>query len=75
MNTKSRLLAGAALLLSAAATPALAQTTISPGMTTEQVRDRFGVPATTRASFGIYNDFDDVDALIRGIAKVQEIFS
>jgi hypothetical protein len=47
--TKSMLLAGAALLLSAAATPALAQTTISPGMTTEQVRDRFGAPATTRA--------------------------
>ena len=41
----------------------------------QPVMDRFGVPATTRASFGIYNDFDDVDALIRGIAKVQEIFS
>jgi cysteine desulfurase/selenocysteine lyase len=41
----------------------------------QPVMDHFGVPATTRASFGIYNDFDDVDALIRGIAKVQEIFS
>ncbi len=40
----------------------------------QPVMDRFGVPATTRASFGIYNDFDDVDALIRGIGKVQEIF-
>ncbi|MEN3974968.1 cysteine desulfurase [Emcibacter sp. SYSU 3D8] len=40
----------------------------------QPVMDRFGVPATTRASFGIYNDFDDVDALIHGIAKVQEIF-
>ncbi len=40
----------------------------------QPVMDRFGVPATTRASFGIYNDFDDVDALIRGIARVQEIF-
>ena len=40
----------------------------------QPVMDRFGVPATTRASFGIYNDFDDVDALIGGIAKVQEIF-
>ncbi|HYR09046.1 MAG TPA: hypothetical protein VEQ60_14790 [Longimicrobium sp.] len=45
---KSMLLAGVAMLLSAA-TPALAQSTISPGMTTEQVRDRFGAPATTRA--------------------------
>lgn len=41
----------------------------------QPVMDRFGVPATTRASFGIYNDFDDVDALIGGIRKVQEIFS
>jgi len=40
----------------------------------QPVMDRFGVPATTRASFGIYNDFDDVDALIGGITKVQEIF-
>ncbi len=40
----------------------------------QPVMDRFGVPATTRASFGIYNDFDDVDALMRGIARVQEIF-
>lgn len=45
---KSMLLAGAALLL-AAATPAPAQNTISPGMTTTQVRERFGAPATTRA--------------------------
>ncbi|MFN3233263.1 MAG: cysteine desulfurase [Alphaproteobacteria bacterium] len=40
----------------------------------QPVMDRFGIPATTRASFGIYNDFDDVDALIDGIARVQEIF-
>jgi hypothetical protein len=44
---KSMLLAGAALLL--AAMPAPAQTTISPGMTTTQVHERFGAPATTRA--------------------------
>lgn len=49
MTKKSMLLAGAAMLLSAAATPAVAQSTIAPGMTTEQVRDRFGAPATTRA--------------------------
>ncbi|HEX2206686.1 MAG TPA: hypothetical protein VHG93_03335 [Longimicrobium sp.] len=49
MTKKSMLLAGAAMLLSAAATPAQAQSTIAPGMTTEQVRDRFGAPATTRA--------------------------
>jgi cysteine desulfurase/selenocysteine lyase len=35
---------------------------------------RFGVLATTRASFGIYNDRDDVDALVAGLCKVQEMF-
>jgi hypothetical protein len=47
---KSMLLAGAALLLTAAATPARGQAAISPGMTAEQVRDRFGQPATTRVA-------------------------
>jgi cysteine desulfurase/selenocysteine lyase len=36
--------------------------------------DRFGVAATARASFGIYNDRDDVDALVAGLRKVQEMF-
>jgi cysteine desulfurase/selenocysteine lyase len=36
--------------------------------------DRFGVPATVRASFGIYNDRDDVDALVAGLGRVQEVF-
>jgi cysteine desulfurase/selenocysteine lyase len=36
--------------------------------------DRFGVAATVRASFGIYNDRDDVDALVAGLRKVQEMF-
>uniref|UniRef100_UPI000E658DAD aminotransferase class V-fold PLP-dependent enzyme n=1 Tax=Dongia deserti TaxID=2268030 RepID=UPI000E658DAD len=36
--------------------------------------DRFGVSATARASFGIYNDRDDVDALVAGLGKVQEMF-
>lgn len=36
--------------------------------------DRFGVSATARASFGIYNDRDDVDALVAGLCKVQEMF-
>lgn len=33
-----------------------------------------GVPATARASFGVYNDDDDVDRLIEGIGRVQRIF-
>jgi cysteine desulfurase/selenocysteine lyase len=36
--------------------------------------DRFGVSATARASFGIYNDRDDVDALVASLRKVQEMF-
>jgi len=36
--------------------------------------DRFGVAATVRASFAIYNTRDEIDALVRGLDKVQEIF-
>ena len=35
---------------------------------------RYGVPATTRASFGIYTTTGEVDALVRGLARVQEMF-
>jgi cysteine desulfurase/selenocysteine lyase len=33
-----------------------------------------GVPATARASFGIYNDLGDVDRLVAGLHKVTRIF-
>ena len=36
--------------------------------------ERFAVPATVRASFAIYNDRDDVDALVAGLHKVHEVF-
>ncbi len=35
---------------------------------------RFGVPATARASFAFYNTKEDVDALVRAIRKVVEVF-
>jgi cysteine desulfurase / selenocysteine lyase len=35
---------------------------------------RFGIPATTRASFGIYTTTEEIDALVRGVEKVQEVF-
>ncbi|MGE5827505.1 MAG: cysteine desulfurase [Micromonosporaceae bacterium] len=35
---------------------------------------RFGVPATTRASFYLYNTTDEVDALIRGLHQVRRVF-
>ena len=40
----------------------------------QPLMDYFGVPATARASFGIYNDESDVAALMRGIERVQRIF-
>lgn len=36
--------------------------------------ERFGVPATARASLGPYNDASDLDALASGIRKVIEVF-
>jgi cysteine desulfurase/selenocysteine lyase len=35
---------------------------------------RFGVPATARISFGIYNTPDDVQKALAALAKVKEIF-
>ncbi len=41
----------------------------------QPVMDRFGLPATTRASFYVYNDDDDVDRLVAGLHRVRQIFS
>lgn len=38
------------------------------------VMDRFRVPATVRASFACYNTRNEVDTLVAGIEKVQEVF-
>jgi cysteine desulfurase / selenocysteine lyase len=35
---------------------------------------RLGVTATTRASFAVHSTHDDVDRLVAGLGKVQEIF-
>ena len=40
----------------------------------QPIMDRYGVPATVRASIGLYNTCDDVDAFIRGLHKVREVF-
>jgi len=37
--------------------------------------ERFGVAATTRASFALYNTEADVDALIAALKRVQELFA
>jgi len=38
------------------------------------VMQRFGVPATARASLAFYNTREEIDALVRGIHKVIEMF-
>lgn len=38
------------------------------------VMDHFGVPATARASFALYNTREEIDALFDGLRKVQELF-
>lgn len=39
------------------------------------VMGRFGVPATVRASFGLYNTRDEVDALFAALRRVKEVFA
>ena len=40
----------------------------------QPLMEHLGVPATARASFGVYNGPADVEALVRGIERVSRIF-
>jgi cysteine desulfurase/selenocysteine lyase len=40
----------------------------------QPLMDRLGIAGTTRASFGVYNDESDVDALVAAIKAAQEMF-
>jgi cysteine desulfurase/selenocysteine lyase len=40
----------------------------------QPVMERFGVPATARATLGIYSTRDDIDRLVAGLRKVAELF-
>jgi cysteine desulfurase/selenocysteine lyase len=40
----------------------------------QPVMERFGVPATSRASLAFYNTRQEVDVLVAGLARVKEIF-
>lgn len=40
----------------------------------QPLMDHLGVPATARASFGVYSGPDDVEALVRGLERVARIF-
>ncbi len=41
----------------------------------QPVMERFGVPATARASLAMYNTREDLDALARALGKVREVFA
>ena len=37
--------------------------------------EKLGVPATTRASFYVYNDESDIDKLFDGLQKVRSVLT
>ncbi len=41
----------------------------------QPVMQRFRIPATARASFALYNTREEIDALVKGIYKVKEVFA
>lgn len=41
----------------------------------QPLMDRYGVPATARASLAFYNTKEEIDTLVRGIDRVIEVFS
>ncbi|NQZ53111.1 MAG: cysteine desulfurase [Piscirickettsiaceae bacterium] len=41
----------------------------------QPVMQFYGIPATARASFAFYNTIEEVDSLVSGIKKVQELFA
>jgi cysteine desulfurase / selenocysteine lyase len=41
----------------------------------QPLHEKFGIPATTRASFYLYSTREEVDALINGLYNVKKVFS
>jgi cysteine desulfurase / selenocysteine lyase len=41
----------------------------------QPVMQRFGIAATARASFALYNTREEVDALVEGLQRVREVFA
>ena len=42
---------------------------------TMPLHNRLGVAASIRASFNVYTTKEDIDALVRALAKVKEVFN
>ena len=38
----------------------------------QPVMDRFGIPATARASFAMYNTLEEIDALVAAVARARD---
>jgi cysteine desulfurase/selenocysteine lyase len=41
---------------------------------TQPVMDRYNIPATSRASFAMYNTKEEIDVLVQGVKKIIEVF-
>ena len=41
---------------------------------TQPVMDRYKIPATSRASFAMYNNKEDIDVLVNGLRKIISVF-
>lgn len=41
----------------------------------QPVMDFYSVPATARASFGLYNTREEIDLLVQGLKKIREVFA
>jgi cysteine desulfurase/selenocysteine lyase len=41
---------------------------------TQPVMQRYNIPATTRASFGLYNTIEEVDILVDSLKRIVEVF-
>jgi cysteine desulfurase/selenocysteine lyase len=39
------------------------------------VMDFYNIPGTARASLALYNNRNDIDALVKGLSRAREIFS
>jgi cysteine desulfurase / selenocysteine lyase len=42
---------------------------------TQPLMQRLGIPGTARASFSVYNTFEEIDSLVAGILKVKKLLS
>jgi cysteine desulfurase/selenocysteine lyase len=41
---------------------------------TQPVMDRYNIPATSRASFAMYNNKEEIDVLVNGLKKIIKVF-